>query len=122
MKRRKRRAALPPIAAVSRIQQDPGAMVAALDRTLRQNIEALAATGYERHGRGVLNVVLDATIPSGIKDISYSKLADLDETQPLTEAAQTYDPAKEFVALVLNVTRTLPGPQLWFDIFPKLKE
>jgi hypothetical protein len=41
------------------------------------------------------------------------------QTQDINKAIARYDPICEFVAMVMDVTPTLPGPQLWFEVFPR---
>ena len=40
------------------------------------------------------------------------------DAQPLAESVKAYNPEKEQVVMVLEVTPTLPQPKIWFDIFP----
>ena len=95
---------------------------------VRQNIEQLAIVGYERDGRGALLVELDDTTRHGVRSAQYFSVAELTdigravpdvESKPISEDVASYDPEREFVALVMDVTPTLPGPRLWFDIFPR---
>lgn len=118
---------VPPVQPGERRQHQPGELIGLLHPITRQNIEALARAGFERDGRGLLGVWINDALDTGIEGAQYygiMKMADLQrripfgDAQPLAEAARRYDPAREFVAVILNVTRTLPGPQLWWEVFP----
>ena len=109
-------------------QTPPGQLRDSLDPVLRQNIEQLALAGYERDGRGALMVELDHTTEHGIRSAQYYPIKELAHmsravpfgtAQPISEVIAAYNPEREFVALVLDVTPNLPDRQLWFDIFPR---
>lgn len=81
-----------------------------------------------KYGRGALLVELDDTAKHGIRSAQYFSVAELAnigravpnvEAKPISEVVAIYDPKHEFVALIMDVTPTLPGPQLWFEIFPR---
>lgn len=64
---------------------------------------------------------------SGIESIDYVPIMELStmsakvlfgDAQPLAESVKAYNPEKEQVVMVLEVTPTLPQPKIWFDIFP----
>jgi hypothetical protein len=92
------------------------------------NIEQLALVGYEQKGRGFLIVEVNDHDEGGIANAEYIPIMELSdmartvpfgEMQPLSEAVKSYDPAVEFVGLVINATQSLPAPQMWFEIFPR---
>jgi hypothetical protein len=109
-------------------QNEQGNMRDTLDPVARQTIETLAIAGYERDGRGALMVQLDDTAENGIRSAQYYPIHDLAQmgrgvpfgsAQPINEIIAAYNPEREFVAVVTDVTPTLPDPQMWFDIFPR---
>lgn len=111
-----------------RRQYAPGQLVQRLDRGVRENIERIAGMGYEQNGRGVLIVQISDDVQTGIVNAEYlpiMQIAEMNRTipfadaQPINEAVKTYDPEREFVALVMDITPSLPGPQIWFDVFPR---
>ena len=118
----------PPLQPGERKQYEQGKMRDSLDPVIRQNIEKLALAGYERDGRGALMVELDDTTEQGIRSAQYYPIMDLAQmsravpfgnAQPINEVIAAYNPEREFVAMVMDVTPTLPNPQMWFDIFPR---
>jgi hypothetical protein len=118
-------AALPP---GKRKLYEQGNMRDSLDPVVRENLEKLALAGYERDGRGALMVELDDTTEQGIRSAQYYPIKDLAQMsravpfgndQPINEVIAAYNPEREFVAMVMDVTPTVPNPQMWFDIFPR---
>jgi hypothetical protein len=121
---------VPPLQPGERKLYAPGQLRDSLDPVLRQNIELLALTGYERDGRGALMVELDETTRHGIRRAQYLPIREAEElvrevpngsAQPISEAVARYDPEREFVAVVVDTTPGLPAPQLWFDVFPRTR-
>jgi hypothetical protein len=124
-RKRRRVASLQP---GERRQYQPGELANGLPPALREQIEELAVARYAAQGRGVLMVVLDGVSEAGIASTEYVSLHDLAETdrgvpfaemQPAAVAVRRYDPEREFMLLVLDVTPGLPAPQLWFDLCPR---
>jgi hypothetical protein len=98
---------------------------------VRTNLEMLASEGYKQEGRGLLMVELDDTAKGGIGSAQYFPAVRLHEMtraipfasmQPLLAEVTRYDPAREFVVSVIDITPGLPGPQLWFDLFPRERD
>lgn len=119
---------VPPVQPGERRQHASGELVAAMDPVVRKNVTMLAKAGFERDGRGLLIVELDDDTEHGIVGGQYFSLERLSElhrdlpvaqSQPISEAVNTYNPEREFVVLVYDTTRNLPGPQMWFDLFPR---
>ena len=115
MRRKRRR--IPALQIGERRQYQPGELAASLDPALCERLEALALAGYAAQGRGLLIVTLDTATETGIISAEYlplHELVDAGHAVPLAEArpamlaVQHYDPEKEFMALVLDVTPTLP--------------
>jgi len=103
-------------------------LVANINPGIRQNIERLAVYGYERDGRGALMVEINEDADLEIVSAQYlsmTQIAEMNkaipfaEAQPVNEAIKKYKPDREFVALVLDVTPSLPNPLTWFDVFPR---
>lgn len=120
----------PPVQPGERRQHKPGELSKSLHKQVRANIQMLADAGFKRDGRGLLMVEKNDAIDTGIESAQYygiMRLAEMQkrvpfgDMQPLSEAVKKYNPETEFVALVLDITRTLPGPQLWWEIFEKGK-
>jgi hypothetical protein len=112
-----------------RRQYAPGQLIQHLNPEVRNTIERLARLGYEQHGRGLLMVEISDEAQYGIVSADYVGIARLTEmhrripfaeAQPGAEAVKHYDPEREFVALVVDITPSLPGPQLWVDVFPRM--
>jgi hypothetical protein len=125
---RRRGRKVPPTQPGKRRQYAPGQLIESLDPVVCQNIEGLAMMGYERDGRGVLMVEISDDADSGIVSAQYfpimqiaemSRAVPFAQAQPINEAVKRYDPEREFVAMVMDVTPSLPGPQMWFDVFPR---
>jgi hypothetical protein len=119
---------VPPAQLGERKQYAPGQLQRSLHPNVRTNLEMLASEGYKQEGRGLLMVELDDTTDSGIKSAQYVSADRLHEMtratpfasmQPLLAEVTRYDPAREFVVSVIDITPGLPGPQLWFDVFPR---
>jgi hypothetical protein len=119
---------VPPLQPGERKQYKPGQLRDSLDPIVRDNIEHLATLGYERDGRGALMVELDDTQKSGIRSAQYHPIEELAKmnravpfgnAQPISEVITAYNPEREFVAIVMDISPDLPGPQLWFDVFPR---
>lgn len=113
-----------------RKQYAPGVLERSLAPDMRKNIEALAVAGQARDGRGILEIWKNDALSGGVEKSRYHRLADLlggkagiaaGDRQPIEQAVRSYDLETQFVAIILDVTRTLPGPQLWFEVFSKTK-
>ena len=119
---------VPPLQPGERKQYAPGQLQRSLRPNVRARLEQLAVEGYAREGRGALSAELDDTAPDGISETRYISLQHIGAaggavalvgSQPLMAEIRRYDPAREFVVMIMDVTPTLPGPQLWFDVFPR---
>lgn len=119
---------VPPLQPGQRKQYAPGQLIQSLEPVLRQNIERIARVGYETKGRGLLVVELNDEAKHGIANAQYLSIAELGEmnrgipfaeAQPTSEAVKKYDPEREFVAMIMDTSPWLPGPQMWFDVFPR---
>jgi hypothetical protein len=128
MPKHKKRRKVQPAKPGQRRQYKPGQLANSLDPIVRQNIEMLAVAGYETNGRGALLATISDEEENGIVEAQYLSIMRLVEmnrsipfanVQPATEAVNRYNPAREFVAFILDVTPSLPGPQMWFDVFPR---
>lgn len=111
-----------------RTQYAPGELIRSLDPSVRRTIERLAATGYGHAGRGALFVELNDEVEGDIAQSEYFPLAQLEamsrsipfaQAQAFDQVVKTYDPAIEFVAIVMDASPSLPGPNLWFERFPR---
>jgi len=119
---------VPPVQPGERRQYAPGRLINSLNPGVRHNIELLAVAGYERDGRGLLIVEISDEVTTGIVSAQYLGMTQITamnrripfaDAQPASEAIKHYDPEREFVALVMDVTPSLPNPQTWFDVFPR---
>jgi hypothetical protein len=128
MARRKKGRRVQPAQPGERRQYQPGQLATSLDPVVRQNIEGLAVIGLEENGRGALMVTISAAEETGIVEAQYIPIMQLVEMgravpfadgQPISQAVKRYNPEREFVAVVLDVTPSLPSPQMWFDVFPR---
>jgi hypothetical protein len=108
-----------------RRQYAQGQLIQSLNPEVRGTIERLALLGYEQHGRGLLMVEINDEEQHRIVNADYVGIAQLTEmnrripfaeAQPGAEAVKHYDPEREFVAFVVDITPSLPGPQLWVQV------
>lgn len=110
-----------------RQQMNPQQLIDSLDPAVRQSIRTLALEGMRQKGRGLLTVWLNDTTESGIESASYDSLATLEtlvqevpntDQKPLVDSVRSYNLDTEFVAMVVDVSPSLPGPQMWFSVIP----
>ena len=127
MRRKRRR--IPALQIGERRQYQPGELAQSLDPALCERLEELALAGYAEQGRGLLIVTLNVTTETRIVSAEYIPLHELAETsravpfaetRPAMLAVHQYDPENEFMALVLDLTPSLPAPQIWYDLFPRM--
>jgi hypothetical protein len=71
--------------------------------------------------RGALLVVIDETTLHGIAHADYTTMDNLDRLvqhrESIIGAVRTYNPATEAIVVGIEVTPTLPGPQIWFVLW-----
>jgi hypothetical protein len=104
-----------------------------LDRVLERNIYLLAEQAVAEHAdpRGVLFVELDEATEHGIRAVSFHTAAELRQLSrsmafeaqaaPLASYLKTYDPAREYVVLLMDVSKHLPGPKILWKTLPITK-
>jgi hypothetical protein len=129
MRRQRGRKVPDPLPPGTRKQLEPGALFSRLDPVVFLSIQRLAEMGQKEKGRGVLVVEVNQNFreyPSGIESASFMSIFDAARelphpgiaSEPLFESLRAYDMEKEYMVLVFEVTPGLPGPQIWFDLFP----
>jgi hypothetical protein len=101
------------------------AIINKFDPGLRENIRMLGLVAQERGG-GALLVVIDETTLHGIAHADYTTMDNLDRLvqhspqhkESIIGVVRTYNPATEAIVIGIEVTPTLPGPQVWFVLWP----
>jgi hypothetical protein len=109
-----------------RIQTKPGEYVKQLHPVVRDNLAMIAREGFKMKGRGLLMAQLNEAIASGIESAQYLSMAEIDAmntragviNMPIIESVTRYDPEREFVVAVVEATRTLRNPYMWYDVVP----
>lgn len=88
-------------------QSDPAEIADCYIRLIGEQLQALAATGYERAGRGVVEIDLrgiDLRHATGHVPIEYCMSDEADEEWPdgISEVIASYNPQHEVVAILLQ--------------------
>jgi hypothetical protein len=77
-------------------------------------------------GHGLLMAQLNEAVASGIESAQYLSTPEIDAMNaragvinaPILESVTRYDPDREFVVAIVEATRTLRNPYVWFDVVP----